>query len=414
VTNPRLSVDAERLRADFDRLSSFGATSGGGVNRPTFSQAHLAARAWFLERAREGGLIAGVDAAGNHSARLPAGGSRTLLLGSHLDSVPDGGRYDGALGVLGAFEAVRVVHDARLDLPVTLEAIDFTDEEGTLVGLIGSRALTGALRRDELRAPRGGRAALTEGLARAGLSEENMHQARRDPSTLAGYLELHIEQGPRLERSGHRIGVVTAIVGSRSYELTFKGQAGHAGTTPMDSRHDAGVGAASFILAARETVTSMFPDCVATVGRIAFEPGAFNVIPGSARLALEFRAPESGRLDALESALLERARSEAEAAGLELSAEPVGRWEPTHLDRGVRSAITRAATTLGLEPVEMPSGAGHDAQSLATVTPSGMIFVPSVKGISHSPAEHTSWEDCVAGANVLLAAALDLALASGA
>jgi N-carbamoyl-L-amino-acid hydrolase len=403
-------VDQERLRADFDRLSAFGDTAAGGVNRPTFSDAHFAARAWFLQRARDAGLQTRVDAAGNHSAILPSAGSRTLLLGSHLDSVPNGGRYDGALGVIAALEVLRAVQDARLELPVSLEAIDFTDEEGTLVGLLGSWALTGILKREHVQSPRGGRAALVDGLARAGLAEERLRDARREPSSLAGYLELHIEQGPQLEQRGARIGVVTAIVGSRSFELTFKGEAGHAGTTPMASRHDAAVGAAAFILAVRETVTQ-FPGCVATVGRARFEPGAFNVIPGRVVVAMECRAQELGRLDALEAALLERAHGEAASAGLELQVDPVGRWEPTPMDTRVRQVIARAAKEKGLDPVEMPSGAGHDAQSLATITPSGMIFVPSERGLSHRPDERTAWEDCVAGANVLLGAAVELAQA---
>ena len=402
-------IDPGRMRADFDRLAEFGATAAGGVSRPTFSAEHLAARAWFLQRARDTGLETHIDSAGNHSAVLPSSGRRTLLLGSHLDSVPDGGRYDGALGVIAALEVVRSVRDAGLTLPVSLEAIDFTDEEGTLVGLLGSRALAGTLQREQLLAPRGGRAALLEGLARAGLFEERLYAARRDATSLAGYLELHIEQGPHLEQQGARIGIVTGIVGSRSFEIIFEGQAGHAGTTPMQSRRDAGVGAAAVVVAVRKTVTSSFPGCVATVGRVSFEPGAFNVIPGRATVALEFRSLDAVRLDALEQALLESARAEAAAAGLQLVVEPVGRWDPTPLDAGVRAAATRAANACGLEPLDMASGAGHDAQSLAPITPSGMIFVPSAGGISHSPHEQTTWEDCVAGANVLLAATLDLA-----
>jgi N-carbamoyl-L-amino-acid hydrolase len=336
-------------------------------------------------------------------------GARTVLLGSHLDSVPDGGRFDGALGVVAALEVLRTVRDAGLELPVTLEAIDFTDEDGTLVGLLGSLAVVGALTPEALRAPRGGRDALLAGLARAGLAEERLGEARRDPRSLAGYLELHIEQGPVLEREGVEIGIVTGIVGSRSFRLVFEGAAAHAGTTPMEARRDAGVGAAAFVVGARELVVRDFPDCVATVGSVALEPGAFNVVPGRARLALEFRAADDAQLDALEEALGAHARADAQAHGLELELEPVGRWEPTPLDESVRSAIGRAAAALGRSTLELPSGAGHDAQALARVTPSGMIFVPSQGGISHQPGEHTAWQDCVNGANVLLGAALELA-----
>jgi N-carbamoyl-L-amino-acid hydrolase len=395
-------VDGELLREDFDALAAIGATPEGGVSRPTFSDAHFAARAWFLERARAYGLEARVDAAGNHSAVLPADGP-TLLLGSHLDSVPNGGRYDGALGVVAALHVLVALRGETL--PCALEAIDFTDEEGTLVGLLGSEALAGTL---TLSTPRGSREALLAGLARAGLREDELADARRDPASLAGYLELHIEQGPRLERAGAQIGVVTGIVGSCSFTLGFRGAAAHAGTTPMDARRDAGLAAASFAVAANELVVRDFPGCVATVGDLRLAPGAFNVVPGSAQLSLEFRSLDSATLDALEAALLQRARVEAESRGVDLDVEPVGRWEPTALDPGVGAAVERAAAALGLATIELPSGAGHDAQALAAVTPSGMIFVPSAGGVSHDAREHTPWQDCLNGANVLLGAALEL------
>jgi beta-ureidopropionase / N-carbamoyl-L-amino-acid hydrolase len=406
-----IRIDADRLRADFDELASIGRLAQGGVRRTTFSDSHLGARAWFFERARAAGLETRVDAAGNHSAVLSSGsaGARTVLIGSHLDTVPAAGRYDGALGVLAALEVLRAVNAAGLELPVSLEAIDFTDEEGSLVGLLGSWALTGALTPEILRSPRGGRAALARALARAGLREDDLMNARRDPASLAGYLELHIEQGPVLERERVDIGVVTAIAGSRSFRLVFDGVRGHAGTTPMDARRDAALGAARFVVAVRETVVRDFQGCVATVGNVEIEPGAFNVVPGRARLALEFRSPEHDRLDALEAALLAAARREASAAGLSLDVQAVGRWEPVQLDKSVQTAISGAADALGLTTLELTSGAGHDAQALAAVTPSGMIFVPSVDGISHDPAEYTPWQDCVNGAGVLLAAALRLA-----
>jgi N-carbamoyl-L-amino-acid hydrolase len=402
-------VDAKRLRADFDALASVGGTDAGGVDRPTFSEAHLAARRWFLERAREAGLETAVDAAGNHSAILRAddADAPTLLLGSHLDSVPDGGRYDGALGVVAALEALRAVRDARLRLPVTLEAIDFTDEEGTLVGLLGSEAVAGILAPETLAAPRGGRDALVAGLARAGLEEAHLGSARRPPGSLAGYVELHIEQGPVLEEAGIPIGVVTGIVGARSARVVFTGAAAHAGTTPMERRRDAGVAAAAFVVGARDLVLRSHPDAVVNVGSIAFEPGAFNVVPGRAELALEFRSLRRDELDAVEREL----HALAAAQGLEVAVEHVAAWEPTPLAPEVQEAISDSARELGLATVDLPSGAGHDAQALAAATRSGMLFVPSRGGVSHSPLEHTSWEDCVDGANVLLGAALRLATA---
>jgi N-carbamoyl-L-amino-acid hydrolase len=396
------------MREDFDALAAIGATPDGGVDRASLGEAHLAARAWFLDRAAAAGLETRVDRAGNHSAILPRAGP-TLLLGSHLDSVPNGGRYDGALGVVAALHVLLAVQASGAQLPLALEAIDFTDEEGTLVGLLGSEALAGKLTLESLRSPRGGRDALLAGLERAGLNEAELVSARRDPASLAGYLELHIEQGPLLERAGAQIGLVTDIVGARSFSLAFRGLSGHAGTTPMNARRDAGLAAAAFAVAANELVVRDFPGCVATVGDIRLEPGSFNVIPGLARVAIECRSVDLVELDALESALLRAARAATATHALDVEATPVGRWEPTALDADLRALVAHAAESLGLSALELHSGAGHDAQALAAVVPSGMIFVPSDGGISHDPREHTSWEHCVNGANTLLRAALELA-----
>jgi beta-ureidopropionase / N-carbamoyl-L-amino-acid hydrolase len=406
-----IGADAERLHADFLALAEIGATVSGGVSRTTFSDAHLQARNWFLKRAAEAGLEPRIDAAGNHSAVLAgeSADARTLLLGSHLDTVPEGGRFDGALGVLAALEALRAVNDAGLRLPVALEAIDFTDEEGSLLGLLGSRALAGALSEEMLQRPRAGSKRLLAELARTGLSPTHLNDARRDPDALAGYLELHIEQGSLLEHRRIEIGVVSAIAGSRSFRLAFEGAARHAGTTPMVSRRDALLGAARFVLLVHETIVDRFPGCVGTVGGIEVEPAAFNVVPGCARLLLELRAPASEQLDALEAELFAAAHRAAASNGLGLTVERVGHWDPVTLDGELQLVIERAADELDLSTLRLVSWAGHDAQALAPVTPTGMIFVPSVGGISHDPAEHTSWLDCVNGSNVLLRAALSLA-----
>jgi hydantoinase/carbamoylase family amidase len=333
------------------------------------------------------------------------------LIGSHLDSVPHGGRFDGALGVVAALEAARTIKEAGLTLPVDIEVIDFTDEEGTLVGLLGSAALAGTLSPGALAQPRGGRAALEAGLARAGLEEGLIHTARRDPATLAGYLELHIEQGPRLAREAVAIGVVSAIVGITSYRMTFRGRANHAGTTPMDERRDAGLGAAAFVLTARELVARDFAlrGCVVNVGQMTFRPGAFNIVPGEAEVGLEFRAPNQALLDELETALLGLANVIARQYALALEAKPLGGCVPAPMGERAQTAIVAAADSLALTHMPLVSGAGHDAQSLAPWTEAGMIFIPSREGVSHSPEEFSEWEACVAGANVLLRAAVDLA-----
>ncbi len=406
-----LRINERRLQGDFDELSLKGATADGGVNRPALSPAHLEARDWFRRKATQAGLEFHQDGAGNHSAILRCGvpDAPALLLGSHLDSVPNGGRFDGALGVLAALEALRCVQEAGLRLPVDLEAIDFTDEEGTLASFLGSFALAGRLTLDELMAPRGGRQAFEAGLERAGLSRESILAARRDPRSLAGYLELHIEQGKRLEQAGRPIGIVSGIPGIAFYHLIFTGRADHAGTVSMQERLDAAQGASAFTLAVREILVDLFSDCFANVGQVRYEPGAFNIVPEKAILSLEFRSLESERFQKLEQALLHRARLEAERFGLGLNIEFLGKHEPAPMSRLAQDAIADAAAQLGLETLTLPSRAGHDAQIMAGLCPAGMIFIPSVGGASHSAQELTPWQDCVNGANVLLQAALRLA-----
>jgi N-carbamoyl-L-amino-acid hydrolase len=406
-----LTINAERFRLDFETLAQFGTTGDGGVSRPCWSEAHLAAQRWWLSRAAEAGLHTHTDSAGNVSASLRSqiSDSPTLSLGSHTDSVINGGRFDGALGVLAALEAVRTIQESGMSLPVNLEVMDFADEEGTLVGLLGSRALAGTLTADELRTPRGGREALQAGMARAGLTEAGLLAARRDPATLAGYLELHIEQGPNLARNALHIGIVQSIVGIRSYRLTYHGRANHAGTTPMDQRADASLGAAAFTLTSREMVLREFPGCVVNIGQMTFSPGAYNIIPGAAELALEFRAPALEQFDHLRAALLGLAEVIARQYDLTLTAEPNSECAPAAMSRRAIDAFTTAADSLALKHVPMHSGAGHDAMSLAHLCEVGMVFVPSRGGISHSPLEFTEWDDCVNGANVLLRATLAMA-----
>ncbi len=289
-----LSINPERFKEDFEALAQIGATEDGGVHRPSLSEAHLEARSWLRRRVQADGLEFRMDGAGNHSAYLACGPQEApvFLLGSHLDSVPDGGRFDGALGVLAALEVLRTIHDAGLSLPVNLEAIDFTDEEGTIFGLTGSRLLAGTFNAQELQNPRGGRQAFLEGLQRAGLDEAGLFDAQRAPEQLAGYLELHIEQGPRLAQAEAQIGVVTSIVGICSYWLAYLGRADHAGTTPMKDRLDAALGASAFILAVPQILMADFPNCVANVGEMHLMPGAFNIVSDRARLGLELRAAD--------------------------------------------------------------------------------------------------------------------------
>ncbi|MEW6085616.1 MAG: Zn-dependent hydrolase [Chloroflexota bacterium] len=407
-----LRINSDRMLDSFTRLAAIGSTGEGGVHRPSLSEAHLAARTWYREEIQRAGLGFRTDGAGNHSALLtfqPAN-LPTLILGSHLDSVPHGGRFDGALGVVAALEVLRTVKENGIKLNVNLEAMDFTDEEGTLVGLLGSAAIAGRLTQKDLLAPRGGRENLVEGMKRAGLSDESMLSARRPKESFAGYLELHIEQGKRLERAGIDIGIVSAIVGIGSYRLSFIGRADHAGTTTMDDRLDASLGASAFTLAARELAMKDFAGCVVNVGKMDFAPGAFNIVPARVDVSLEFRSPAQNDFDKMDAALIALANEQASRFGLELKVEFLGKHSPTPMSDIAQSAFASACDDLGLSHTPLASGAGHDAQSLADLCPVGMIFVPSVDGASHSPREFTEWEDCVNGANVLLHAALRIGI----
>ncbi len=396
-----LRVNPDRMLAAFNQLALIGATSEGGVDRVTFSETHLAARKWFEEEIEKSGLEFRTDGAGNYSAflsssapdgghhKIPVRGDQTLLLGSHLDSVPNGGRFDGALGVMAALEVLKTVKESGINLKLNLEAIDFTDEEGTLVGLLGSAALAGHLSQKDLVSPRGGRDKLIEGMARADLSDKSMLNAARPKDSLAGYLELHIEQGKRLERAGMNIGIVSAIVGIWSYCLAFIGRADHAGTTTMDDRLDASLGASAFTLAARELVMKDFLKCVVNAGKMDFAPGAFNIVPERVNVSLEFRSPAEEEFKRLDIALLELARKEAGHFGLELKVEFLGRHSPSMMSDEIQQAYALACDDLGLTHIALTSGAGHDGQSLADMCPVGMIFVPSAGGASHSPREFT-------------------------
>ena len=399
-----LRVNEDRFHRRFLELSTIGVVNKTGVHRLALSIEHLRARQWFLDEAQASGLETHIDGAGNHSAVLACGEAKapTLLLGSHLDTVPRGGRFDGALGVLAALEVLHVIKENNLQLSTHLEAMDFTDEEGTYLGCFGSQALSGTLSTTQLSHSIGALENFAAGLLRAGMTPESILAARRDPKTLAGYLELHIEQGPRLQSTDCQIGIVTGIVGIERYRITFVGRADHAGTVSMQDRQDAAQGAAAFILAGRRIVMRDFPDCVVNTGMLALEPGAMNVVTERARVGLEFRCAQAHDKATLETALLEQAEVIAQECELRLEIEKVDSIEAVQMSETVQHALTTSTERLGLRYHSMPSGAGHDAQVMSRVCQAGMIFVPSIGGLSHSPKESTNWDDCVNGANVLL------------
>ena len=407
------TINETRFKDIFARLTRDGATATGGLDRPALSLNHLAARHTFRTMITECGFVVREDGAGNLSAvwNCQESGAPTLMLGSHLDSVPEGGRFDGTLGVSAAFEVLQALRESNLELSMNVEVIDFTDEEGTWISLWGSRALTGQLTAGEFTNPRGDPEEFEMQLARAGLTIEGSLVASRQEDRLAGYLELHIEQGTRLEKAKADIGVVTGMVGIHMFLVTFQGTANHAGTTPMNERRDAAQGAAAFCLAVRTCTMASFTDCVATVGRMDFSPGAFNIVPERVTVFMELRSDDVKRATALENALRNEAAQEAAKYDLDLEFEHLETVQARKMDPGLCRMIESAADGLNLSYRRLPSLAGHDAQNMSHICPSGLLFVPSVGGYSHSSREYTHWEDCVAGANTLMRTAQALVAA---
>lgn len=406
-----MHINSQRLLSNLDSLAKIGQTQDGGVSRPAFSEADLAGRLWFQNYVEKQGLSYQIDGAANQSAILSCANpsAPALLIGSHLDTVPNGGRYDGTLGVLSGLEVAESLRESDVALPFHLEIINFTDEEGSVLGEFGSQALTGQLTQSKLTHPRGGRTKLEEGLRRLNISEQSAIEAVRDPVGILGYLEVHIEQGKRLEKDGIDVGVVSAIVGIRSARLTFHGQAAHAGTTPMGDRRDASWGAAAFVAKARDLINASYLPGVVNVGNIEIEPRAFNIVPAKATLFLEFRHGTEAQLDQMEEALFALAKTCASDFNLTLDINPADGITSAHSAEKMMQALEAGAEATGLSHTRLLSFAGHDTQAVAPYIPSAMFFVPSVEGISHNPKEFTKPGDCVNAGSVMLNAVLHLA-----
>lgn len=401
-------VDARRLEEHLRRLAQFGANPDGGVSRVAFSDADIAARTWVRGLMEAAGLSVRTDAAGNligrragTDPRLPA-----IVIGSHTDSVPQGGNYDGDVGVLGSIEVAQQLAEQHLQLRHAIEVIDFSDEEG---GLVGSLAMAGHLKPASLDLVNASGRSVRDGVRLLGGDPESIGHAARHPQDIAAYVELHIEQGGTLERLHIPIGVVQGIVGIRWWEATITGVANHAGTTPMDQRHDALLAAAALVQAVNAAAVSLPGRQVATVGRIRAEPGAPNVIPGKVVMSVEVRDLEAGRIQEVFERIQASAQEIARNQGVSIAFHDLeANAAPAPTDPRVRRIIAAAARELGLGTLELPSGAGHDAQDMAALAPIGMIFVPSAGGVSHSPREYTAPGDVANGANVLLRTVLAL------
>jgi allantoate deiminase len=383
------------LAADLEEAARIGA-DGGGVSRFAWTPELAQANEWLVGRLQELGLETQIDAAGNVLGRWEEGAGTAVLVGSHLDTVPRGGRYDGALGVLAAIEVVRTLKREGVSLRRPLWIVSFNDEEGSRfqTGMLGSRAFIGDLAAEDWR-----RRGVADAMAAAGFDFERLGEAKA-VDRVGAYLELHIEQGPVLEQEGLDLGIVSGIAALLGFRIRLTGEANHAGTTPMASRRDALAGAARIVLELRDEARSR-ADMTANVGILTVAPGGFNVIPGTAEFTIDARAGDADgfvRAEKFVRDTLERVAAEEQ---LELEVSETHRKPPTPLDPGLQELLARGAAAEGAMARSMPSGAGHDAMVLAKHVPAAMLFVPSRAGISHSPDEYTSPEQCELGARVL-------------
>ena len=406
---PLLEINGERLLQRLWDLAEIGPIPGGGNNRLALTDADKAGRDLVVTWMRDLGLDVSIDTIGNvRAVQSDFGDMPPVMMGSHIDTVATGGKYDGNLGVLTAMEVIETVIERGVRLDRPLAAAFFTNEEGSRFppDMMGSLCYTGGLTVEEAMS-----ATDADGLT---VGEELDRIGYRGPTPCPGpaphaFVELHIEQGPVLEREGVRIGAVTSVQGISWTEVNITGQSNHAGTTPMSMRRDAGLAAGEIVVAVRRIATEMGGTQVGTVGALRLHPDLVNVVAATARLIVDLRNTDDEDLQTAERRLLGELKRIAEAEGVDIDTKWVARFEPVVFDPRVVSLVESTAESLDLSVQRMPSGAGHDAQILAEVCPAGMVFVPSVKGISHNPAEHTEPDDLVAGANVLLNTVVALA-----
>jgi N-carbamoyl-L-amino-acid hydrolase len=400
-------VNAHRLNQNLDALASYGRDANGQPNRVAFSDGDLEGRAFVIGLMEKAGLKTTVDAAGNIIGRKP--GTRDLKpigIGSHIDMVPHGGNYDGCVGSMAAIEVAQTLQDKGIETKHPLEVLIFSNEEG---GVMGSRALAGALKPEALGVVNSTGYSMGQGIQRLGGDTTRLKEVVRPKGSMAAFVELHIEQGGILDRENRDIGVVEGIVGLRWWDVAIRGMANHAGTTPMNMRQDALLAAARFIQAVNEEALKMEGKQVATVGRITANPGAPNVIPGEVVLSLEIRDLTDATIDTLYENIQKRAQKIASDSGTTFAFTALDTTgKPALTAEWIQTEIRRAADGLDLSHRQMQSGAGHDAQDMALICPVGMIFIPSQGGISHSPDEYSSPEDIANGANVLLSTLLQL------
>ncbi len=405
-----VGVNLKRLKDDLEVLAQIGRDPRGGISRPSFSQADFEARRWLREKICQAGLCFRQDGAGNIFGRLGEGG-KVILVGSHIDTVLNGGKFDGSTGVLAGLECLRRIQEEGIALAKPVELVSFTDEEGNLVGdFLGSRALTGQLRQDELE--RGmtsfGRP-LKDILAATEFTVESILTAQKERPDIEAFLELHIEQGSVLEIESIPIGIVERIAGKIYRHCSFVGKADHGGTTPLELRRDAFLATADFALRGTQLVATRHYGSMMTIGKVAVQPGSFSVVPGQVDFSLDIRSASPETLAHLDQELLALAEDIGSTRGLAFYSRIVDQTEPVETATRLVRILKEECEKLGYPFLSLMSGAGHDAQILSSITEAAMIFIPCLDGISHSPEEEIDWADLEKGANLLLHALIRLA-----
>ena len=405
-----LEINIDRLIEDIEELSRIGRLENGGVSRPSFSEADREARTWLVNKIKEAQLDLFVDSVGNIFGRIHGKGP-AVISGSHLDTIPNGGKYDGALGVLCALECCRVIKEDNLNTISPIEMVTFTDEEERFFFGLGSLAFTGQLDIDQAYAAQDANGiALAEVMAQTGLDIKTIGNARRTSRDVKAFVELHIEQGPILEYERISVGVVDAVKGNYRYGVKLDGRTDHAGR-PMKDRRDACLGAVLLVRDIKEALKQINSDgdTLMTVGIFEVQPGLANVVPGMTYFSLDFRDTNIEILKEIESNLTKRAKNIAYQFNLEVAIEEILIIEPVHFSKEIQNILKQVSNELGIKWQRISSGAGHDAQIVAQVIPTAMIFVPSQQGRSHCPEEFTEKKDIEHGANVLLHTLLRLA-----
>ena len=406
-----IEINADRLWSRLSELAKIGRIEAGGVTRLSFTKEERAAKDLVASYMREADLEVREDTAGNLIGRREGNDpeASVVLTGSHVDSVPNGGDFDGPLGVLAAVEALQVMEEQANETERPIEVVAFTDEEGARFGfgMIGSRATAGTLTPEDLAREDEDGVSIAEAMRDAGLAPERIREAAWPEGSVHAYVELHIEQGRILENEGLPVGLVTGIAGPVWIRFTLEGEAGHAGTTPMKLRRDA-LAAAAAVVGTIETEAARTGTTVGTVGQLDLSPGGINIIPGHVSFSLDLRDIDQGVRDGVEARISDEAGRICKERSIELATETLQRLPPVPCSEVVRGAAREACEALGYKPFELASGAGHDGMQLADLCPVGMLFVRSKYGLSHNPDEYSSKEDCVAGADVLYRTLLKL------